>query len=759
MDQDHSQATPPEINPPPASAANKHWKEWLSAAIIIIVIAAAAFLVWRGNKGGGLGTFTTPTPTASASSFATYHEYPVDIHPQVKPYSVDANLSQVVNLDQFGTSDTAVHPTLSDATKSLLAKNLFAVLPDHGSSEFYQQYEANRYLYIPNFVTTDSIVHNYHLVFDYLLKDLEQKKLADEVKNLNALMLKASEDQYDAVKGTSWENAAKRNVAFFAVASKLSDPSVAVPSYVSDPVNQELALINAHNELVPSPVMNLGETNNIVEALKEDYSQYIPRGHYDKTDQLKAYFKTMMWYGRLTFRFKSDDETKSAALITTALEQKSQGDSWDKIYEPTTFFVGVSDDITFKQLKDVMDKVYGGAPDAPSLAKDDAKFAQFLDAARKMPAPMINSVPIFDPTIQPDRAKEISGFRFMGQRFTVDASIFQQLVYRDVDPKPNGDRRLLPKGLDIPAALGSDEALNILKSTGETDYPKYSDNMGKLRQYLSKLPVPVWTQNLYWGWIYSLLPGLDTKLTGYPSFMQNTAWTDKQLNTFEGSWTELKHDTILYAKQVYAELGGGGDIKQEDDRGYVEPNPYGYARLASLLRMTSEGLQSRGLLTDAARDNLEKMQDLVLSLKTISEKELNGVALSNDEYDLIRSYGGQLEHFWLEANKEEMAASGLDQSNYLNQNPAAIVADVATDPNGSVLEEGTGYTQEILVIVPVDGKLKLASGEVYSHYEFPWPIDDRLTDQKWRDMVSGQSDKPLPPLPDWTKSFIAAPQQ
>jgi len=32
---------------------------------------------------------------------------------------------------------------------------------------------------------------------------------------------------------------------------------------------------------------------------------------------------------------------------------------------------------------------------------------------------------------------------------------------------------------------------------------------------------------------------------------------DKQLNTVLGSWSELKHDTILYAKQVYAELGGG----------------------------------------------------------------------------------------------------------------------------------------------------------------------------------------------------------
>jgi len=38
-----------------------------------------------------------------------------------------------------------------------------------------------------------------------------------------------------------------------------------------------------------------------------------------------------------------------------------------------------------------------------------------------------------------------------------------------------------------------------------------------------------------------------------------------------GSWTELKHDTILYAKQVMAEMGGGGP--QTPPHGYVEPNP------------------------------------------------------------------------------------------------------------------------------------------------------------------------------------------
>ena len=50
------------------------------------------------------------------------------------------------------------------------------------------------------------------------------------------------------------------------------------------------------------------------------------------------------------------------------------------------------------------------------------------------------------------------------------------------------------------------------------------------------------------------------------------------------SWTELKHDTILYAKQVMAEMGGGPE--EEPPKGYVEPNPEAYARLLALVEMT-----------------------------------------------------------------------------------------------------------------------------------------------------------------------------
>ena len=212
----------------------------------------------------------------------------------------------------------------------------------------------------------------------------------------------------------------------------------------------------------------------------------------------------------------------------------------------------------------LLSEVYGGIPSLNVLSGDDAEWDAFLAGVEKLDPPSLNSLPIFDETIQPDRDKAVKGFRLMGQRFTLDASIFQHLVYREVGENENKERRMLPKGLDIPAAMGSGEALSILKDMGETSYENYPENMKKMQEQIAGLPRETKTQNLYWSWLYTLHPLTEPKGDGYPSFMQNQAWTRKQLETYLSSWTELKHDTILYAKQIYAEMGGGGE--EEDDR-------------------------------------------------------------------------------------------------------------------------------------------------------------------------------------------------
>ncbi|MDE6739362.1 MAG: DUF3160 domain-containing protein, partial [Lachnospiraceae bacterium] len=122
-----------------------------------------------------------------------------------------------------------------------------------------------------------------------------------------------------------------------------------------------------------------------------------------------------------------------------------------------------------------------------------------------------------------------------------------------------------------------------------------------------------------------------------------------------------------------------------------------------------------------------------------SKKELLDEVPTVEEFEFIRSYGGNIEHFWYETVKDQ--ADGDPDQIFSEEYPAAIVVDIATDPNGTVLEAATGRPSFMDVIVKVDGKLKIARGSVYTFYQFDWPMNDRLTDAKWQTMMGIRPDE------------------
>lgn len=112
---------------------------------------------------------------------------------------------------------------LSGTQRQMLSQNGFVVLPPKPGEfrEFYQVYEAGRYDLRPVFVTTDSIYHVYHLIFDKMLRDLERDSFIAILNSLASTMLAASYQQYGSLKGKALEEPALRNVAFFAVTAQL----------------------------------------------------------------------------------------------------------------------------------------------------------------------------------------------------------------------------------------------------------------------------------------------------------------------------------------------------------------------------------------------------------------------------------------------------------------------------------------------------------------------------------------------------------
>jgi len=768
----------PDISPAPMTDTKDTGSNKLPLVIIIGVIMVVIFgiLTYFGYEliSGGLAKVTpTPVnPNANGNSlnldyykFADYTLQTVNMTPSVKSYVPKADLSNVYYLrtdapDGYYTAE--LPKELTTKVKQALASDYMAITPGT-SKEFYPVYEANRYSLIPNFVTVDSIMHTYHLMFDSILKNLEQDSLASASQKLTADMTTASLLQYQQYSADpELEPAAKRNLAFFAVAAKLFNSNYTIPDTVKPEVDAELALINAHTEtFAVSPVLAIGFSDtNSLDNVKEDYTQYIVRGHYTATEQLQNYFMAMMWLGRMTFLSKDKTTVQSALLMTNTMKTNAALFSeWEGVYAPINFFVGKADDLTFYEYLAVYNSIYGNGAFAPS----GTQFDQFWAAIKKLPTPQINSIPIYDANIQPDIAAATAGFRFMGQRFTVDAMIFQNLIYRDVTEKTNGDRLMFPTSLEVPAAMGNQTAVSLIKSnTDFYTYPNYEAQMTKMQQAVIGIDQAKWTQNLYWSWLYTLNGMTGKAPQGYPDFMRTDKWAAKELNTYVASWTELKHDTILYSKQVMAEAGDSGPV-DVDDRGYVEPNTSVWQRLLALVQMTRSGLESRSLITSTAESdcnsstitvkqreycNLSQLETTVQQLLTISGKELQEQALTDEEYSYIKFIGSDLESMFLNT-----LDPGADLYAALNDNPAMLIADVASAP-GQALEEATGYVNNIYVLVPVDGQLRVAKGPVYSQYEFKVAAADRMTDADWRTMLAAGKQ---PAMLKWQQDLITNP--
>jgi hypothetical protein len=689
----------------------------------------------------------TVSPTKAAvdiditvSKFAEYQQQSVKLPGAFSgEYSLPLDLTTVDNLDQFDLTKTQ---------QSSLSSNGFVVTPPDNSpekmfTEFYQGYESVRYDETPIFVTTDAIFHVYHLIFDKMLRDLEVNAFIPTLKELTSTMVAATTEQYQSLKGTSLEDAALRNVAFFSIAASLLQTGDAVLPEAQNYVEAELALINAAGGTFPSPLW-ANENQKADLQLIEDYSQYIPRGHYTRSAELEVYFRTMMWYGRLTFRLKDPLETQRALLITQALRSAASpaGNSaltlWQNIYDPTVFIVGKADDLGVYEYGAISDTIFGASSNI-SVFADENLMENFVASAKQLPPPQVNSMWVY---IWQDRDDVTQGFRFMGQRFTLDEYVFGQLMWRNVGTldKP----RDLPKALDFFAAQGSDTALSLLEEMGETEFDNYISQMTKVKQEVSQLGLDSWTQNLYWSWLYALQPVFAEKGPEYPAFMQTDAWAHKDLQTALSSWTELKHDTILYSKQVMAEMGGGSD--DNAPLGYVEPNPEAYARLLALAQMTRSGLESRGLLDMVTQGNLDNMIDELAFFLDISQRELNDGEISAEDYWRIQYFGGWLEATTIAAADAESSEPGR---NYLEDQKSPVVADIATGV-GRVLEEGVGYPTLIYVVTPHQ-PYQIAIGMVYTYYEFVVSPDQRMTDETWRSLL--ESNNP-PEMPEWTTSFI-----
>ena len=82
-----------------------------------------------------------------------------------------------------------------------------------------------------------------------------------------------------------------------------------------------------------------------------------------------------------------------------------------------------------------------------------------------------------------------------------------------------------------------------------------------------------------------------------------------------------------------------------------------YASLSKFVKDTKESFEKMGIIDKNGIEFLDNFSELTLQLFIISAKELNGDKLDNEENELIRYYGGNLEHLIVDSGPYEYSNS------------------------------------------------------------------------------------------------------
>jgi len=216
------------------------------------------------------------------------------------------------------------------------------------------------------------------------------------------------------------------------------------------------------------------------------------------------------------------------------------------------------------------------------------------------------------------------------------------------------------------------------------------------------------------------------------------------MNTQLASWSELRHDFLLYAKQSYS-----GGIGCSYPKAFIEPNVEFYTNIKNFWLGMDEIIGNNNSYL------ISHWVSVCDTLISISNKSLLNQELSKEEIDFYKhtigdadaSCGGPVGDMgWYPKLYYNYIVDDFDL--YQNEPEEATetdkftVADVHTIPTdadgnqvGWVLHAGTGRINLAVITseLPSGDKCSYV-GPVYSYYEFLSNDFKRLTNQEWREI-------------------------
>jgi hypothetical protein len=665
----------------------------------------------------------------------------------------------------------------------LLGQNGFVVSERMSKLSFGESFLEIFHKDLPVFVSTDAILHAFHISYDRILKDAESGMLIESVKAL-LQTLHSQQGFLNTKYGNNPEmiTMLKDVDIYLTVPLKLFQLNVN-PYYVEN--NQRVSEILNMIETEEMDTCYLFSSN----CRSVDWSQFKPRGHYVEDLQLidpylfSKYFKVMMWLGRTEIYLMAPNASSSefcsaqtfddvkrqiidSYLIKELIDVSNSYSDYVDIENTIKIFAGEQDNVTFDNLTFMKDAVVFN--DADELL-DSLQVVEFQDTLKNQSFAyqLILSQLLYSDPFSPDSIVPASAFMLFGQRFVIDSYVTASVVFDRI--KYNNERicRLFPSLLDVLFSLGNSASAQLL--IPELNEYHYSTNLASLRYLIDSYDDEFWNANLYSNWlniIRKLNPPEDRN--NLPPFMQTAAFWQEKMNTQLASWTELRHDNLLYAKQSYT----GGTICSYP-YSYVEPFPEFYQTLKDFSITASTKIQTINFSDPGTQSNIvsyfNTLGNVMDTLKSISIKELNQELLTTQEIHFLQSMiyedynggsgttpykGWYPKLFYRDDNASTTTVfsnAGLMDSDELVADMHTIPTDCAGGMVGWVKHVGTGPINLGVFVTPWnDGVQTAFIGPVMSYYEYTTTNFLRLTDQEWKDQYLQSALRP-----EWVNIYLA----
>ena len=698
---------------------------------------------------------------------------------------------------------------LNDAELAALRRNGFVVSERLATLTFAESFYRLWNDDMPVFVSTDAMLQAWHRSYDNMLIELEHFWLNNLVGGmLDGMAAQIASAQQEVGSGPLRDSLLDADYFLTVARSLHSGGRLASALGQEERVRETMDAIDAEG----LDCITLFDNPRSV-----DFSQFKPRGHYEDSAELRRYFKTMMWLGRTDLRVAGNDQDcdgnplspsrrqlGTAIVLGRLLALANQFENWQHFDRVIRTFVGITDSMTFAQLADLMTAAgihtLADIPSQQTLADLQTEIERGTLGVQNIRGDAFLS------PLGPEQLRLPRSFTVFGQKFILDSWAFSQVVFDGILWNGNKVVRRVPSCLDVAfGVLANDhivpdlvERLNNTSAITSTNHSvrwrdgkPYQHNLAALRNVIDGQADSIWEENIYMHWLSTLrqLSGSTTDAT-YPQAMRTRAWAMKTLNTQLASWTQLRHDTILYAKQSYTV-----PWLCEYPDGFVEPQVGFWRKLEAMATQTANMIGDLPMVgvvrisewesyhLGAIRTNqvrfLTNFAAKTAALREIAEQELRQEPLNGDQlgfidslmheghtnYAAVRVYSGWYPALYYQHTYQ--VGRGWDWSmtypiNYGATKYDALVADVHTDlPDpwvgdpGGILHQGVGKVNLLYIAVESGGRRTIYAGPILSHYEWETPFPIRKTDLEWKvDLDANER----PPHSTWTQSFLVPSQ-